>query len=70
MSGIENYDIVTILSNLLDNAVDAAKISKEKHIAVETDFRNDFSIIIVSNSCDVSPSFNDSELPLTTKKHK
>ena len=70
LSGIENYDIVTILSNLLDNAVDAAKISKEKYIAVETDFRNDFSVIIVSNSCDISPNFNDSELPTTTKKHK
>ena len=70
LSGIENYDIVAILSNLLDNAVDAAKISKEKYIAVETDFRNDFSVIIVSNSCDISPTFNDSELPTTTKKHK
>lgn len=70
LSGIENYDIVAILSNLLDNAVEAAKISKEKYIAVETDFRNDFSVIIVSNSCDISPNFNDSELPTTTKKHK
>lgn len=32
--------------------------------------KNDFSVIIVSNSCDISPNFNDSELPTTTKKHK
>ena len=61
---IENYDIVTILGNLLDNAVESAINSQKKHI-------NNFSVIIVSNSCDTLPKLNNSdELPITTKKHK
>lgn len=67
---VNAYDIVTILGNLLDNAVDSAKVSEFKHISLETDFRNNLSIIIVSNSCDVCPKLNNRELPVTTKSHK
>lgn len=67
---IDYYDIVTILGNLLDNAVEAATNSVERYLSIETDFRNDFSVIIISNSCDINPRFNNSELPSTTKKNK
>lgn len=70
LSTINAYDIVTILGNLLDNAVDAAEKSKDKKIGIETDFRNNFSVIIVSNSCDKNPQLNNSELPVTTKNNK
>lgn len=69
LSNIESYDIVSILGNLLDNAVEAAKKSDAKQVTIETDFRNNFSVIIVSNSCDKSPKLDDSEFPVTTKKN-
>lgn len=70
LSEIEPYDIVTILGNLLDNAVESAEKSNEKQVTFETDFRNNLSVIIVSNSCDVSPKLDYTELPVTTKKNK
>lgn len=70
LSGINSYDIVTILGNLLDNAIEASKKSINKTVSIETDFRNDFSIIIIANSCDKNPQLNDSGLPITTKSNK
>lgn len=67
---IEPYDTVTILGNLLDNAVEAANESKNRQILIETDFYNDLTVIIISNSCDKSPKLNGAELPKTTKKNK
>lgn len=70
LTNIEAYDLVTILSNLLDNAVEAAEESKNRTICIETDFRNGFSVLIVSNSCDKKPKLNASEMPITTKSNK
>lgn len=70
LSGIDSYDIVTILGNLLDNAVEAAEKSEVKQVNFETDFRNELSVIIVSNSCDISPKLDSTELPVTTKKNR
>ena len=67
---IDSYDIVTILGNLLDNAVEAAQKSNIKQVSLETDFRNELSVIIISNSCDNNPKLDDTELPITTKKNK
>ena len=67
LSGIKPYDIVSILGNLLDNAVEAAIKTKIKTIRIETEIRNDYSVIIVSNSCDTPPKLNKTELPITTK---
>lgn len=69
LSQIDSYDIVTILCNLLDNAIEAAEKSERKQVRIETDFRNNFSVIIVSNSCDTSPKLDDTEFPVTTKKN-
>lgn len=70
LSMIEPYDMVTILGNLLDNALEAAKNSAQKIVSFETDYRNNFSIIIVSNSCDTNPMSDGKTLPATTKGNK
>ena len=70
LSMIEPYDMVTILGNLLDNALEAAKTSTQKTVTFETDYRNDFSVIIISNSCDTNPILNGKALPSTTKANK
>ena len=62
--------MVTILGNLLDNALEAAKTSTQKTVTFETDYRNDFSVIIISNSCDTNPILNGKTLPSTTKANK
>lgn len=68
--GLEYNDIVSILGNLLDNAVEAALSSEKKYIAFETDFRNNYSVVIISNSCDIQPKFDSNKTPLTTKPNK
>lgn len=70
LSCIEYYDTVTILGNLLDNAVEAVSVAKEKHITFETDFRNNFSVIIISNSCDRNPLNESGDITETTKDNK
>ncbi len=70
LSQIEPYDLVSILDNLLDNAVEAAKKSEEREVWIETDFRNNISVIIVSNSCEVNPLLSDTDLSSTTKRNK
>lgn len=66
---IEDYDLVTVLGNLLDNALESAEKSEKKTIALSTDHRNTYDILILSNSCDAPPVSNKREL-LTTKKNK
>lgn len=70
LSQVEPYDLVAILGNLLDNALEASEQSQDKMVSIETDFRNNFSVIIVSNSCDKNPQLSNSELPVTTKNNK
>lgn len=70
LANIEPYDTVTILGNLLDNALEATKQSEQKTLSLETDYRNDFSVIIVSNSCDKNPLSDGRTLPITTKINK
>lgn len=69
LSSIEYYDTVTVLGNLLDNAIEAAVKSQDKHITLETDYRNNFSVIIVSNSCEKNPISDNTQLPTTTKSN-
>ena len=66
---VENYDLIAILSNLLDNAIEAAVHSEKRTITLETDYRNNYAVIIISNSCDIPPMSNDNIL-LTTKSDK
>lgn len=55
LSQLEDIDLVAILGNLLDNAVTASEKSIEKSISLTTVYRNRYSVIIVSNSCDTPP---------------
>lgn len=67
---LEAYDVVTVLGNLLDNAVEAARVSENKKIRLETSAQNGIAIIKVSNSCDVPPKLNGKKPPVTTKEDK
>ncbi|MGN0467347.1 MAG: sensor histidine kinase [Acutalibacteraceae bacterium] len=64
--GIKNEDLCTILSNLIDNAVEACeKLSGKKTIEIEADVINGFFILSISN-----PALSDSINLKTTKKNK
>lgn len=66
LSQLEDIDLVAILGNLLDNAVTASEQSSEKYISVATIYRNRYSVIIVSNSCDTPPKLSGHRL-ISTK---
>lgn len=66
---IEMYDLVTILGNVLDNAVEAAEKSVMKNIEFTTDYRNTYDVIVVKNSCDTKP-VSKGEVLKTTKDDK
>lgn len=55
LEGVEDFDLVAILGNLLDNALDAAQDSQEKWMELATAVRNGYQVIVVENSCDLSP---------------
>ena len=66
---IENYDLVTILGNLLDNAVRAAENTENAFISLYTHYTNTYAVLEISNKCNTPPVFSDKEL-LTTKENK
>lgn len=66
---VEDYDLVAILGNLLDNALEAAEISQNREITLSTDYRNTYDVLIITNSCDTTPKSLNEKL-LTTKKDK
>lgn len=47
---IEDMDLVTILGNLMDNAIEAADKSQEKTVYLETSLRNAYRVILIQNS--------------------
>ena len=52
---VSDIDLVAILGNLMDNAVTAASVSAKKEISLETNYRNAYGVLIISNSCDSTP---------------
>lgn len=66
---IPESDLSMIINNLMDNAFESAKQSKEKFIDFSLIRVNNFDILKVSNSCDVPP-INKAHKLLTTKKSK
>lgn len=66
---VESYDLVTILGNLLDNALESAEKSEKREIALSTDYRNTYDVLIVTNSCDTAPKTSNNKL-ITTKNDK
>ena len=55
LSRVSDLDLVAIIGNLMDNAIAAAEQSHTKSVSFATSWRNDYSIIIVFNSCDIPP---------------
>ena len=65
LSEVYIFDLVSILGNVLDNALEAAEKSKAKYIQLYTDYRNNFDIIVVKNSCDSEPVSSNNVLKTT-----
>lgn len=55
LEGVEDFDLVAILGNLLDNALTAAEDSQEKWMELATALRNGYQVVVVENSCDQPP---------------
>lgn len=70
LNSLEDIDLVSILGNLMDNALTAAETSTQKYISLETTSRNSYNVIIISNSCDNEPMSNGKHLVTTKEDHK
>lgn len=66
---VKNDDLVTILSNSLDNAIEAAEASLNKTISIATDYINTYDVVTIANSCDTPPKTKGNDL-VTTKRNK
>ena len=66
---ISNNDLTSLFNNLLDNAVEAAKVSDEKRISLNINIIGNMLHIEVANSCDKPPmSYN--KILISTKDNK
>lgn len=68
LTQLQDIDLVAILGNLMDNAVTAADDSVGKEINLSTAHRNSYDILIISNSCDTPPIFQERTL-FTSKEN-
>lgn len=64
---VKSNDLVTILSNALDNAIESAEQSSSKTVSISTDHINTYDVITIINSCDNPPTTKGNDL-VTTKK--
>ena len=70
LSYIQDYELTSLMCNLLDNAVEAAEKSTEKKISLRIVAKNKLQdILIISNSCDEAPKQKSGKL-LTSKPDK
>ncbi len=66
---IEDSDLVSLLSNLLDNALEASIGSKNAFVSLETKVNNTITVLSVINSTSHNPQSDGGKL-LTTKSDK
>ena len=66
---VNSYDLVAILNNLLDNAIEAATGSQNAFISFSTNYTNTYAVITIINSCFKPPTISNNKL-LTTKEDK
>lgn len=66
LSYIDAAELIIILNNILDNAIEAAKNSNDKEIDLSLRHINNMDLLNVINSCDIPPKFNSKQL-ITTK---
>lgn len=70
LSYIQDYELTSLMCNLLDNAVEAAEKSEEKRISLRIVAKNKAQdILLISNSCDILPKHNAGKL-ITSKPNK
>ena len=67
--GFEEYDIMMLLSNLLDNATEASEQAKEPRIEMTSEIKRGYLNIVVSNRIDSSVLESNKKL-MTTKRDK
>ena len=65
LEGVEDFDLVAILGNLMDNALTAAQESREKWMELATALRNGYQVVVVENSCDLPPVVGEDGLRST-----
>lgn len=65
LEGVEDFDLVAILGNLLDNALTAARDSQGKWVELATALRNGYQVVVVENSCDRPPIVGEEGLRST-----
>ena len=63
---IDDAELSILFNNILDNAVEAAKISNEKYIEFSLRHINNMDLLSVVNSCDNPPKHYNRQL-ITTK---
>ncbi len=66
---VPEADLSTIINNLMDNALESAKVSTEKEIDFSIRHINGFDTLTVSNSCNEEPMQKSGKL-ITTKTAK
>lgn len=65
-----DVDLCAVLTNLLDNAIESCKLSKQKKIEISFYNKNSaFVVISMKNSCDTAPLIINHQF-ITTKKEK
>lgn len=70
LSYIRDYELTSLMCNLLDNAVESAQKSEKKKISLRIVAKNQLQdILIISNSCDEAPKQKAGKL-LTSKPDK
>lgn len=62
---VSDYDLVTVLGNILDNAVEASSQSEKRYITFKTNKVNTYDSVIIVNSCDSRPKAVNGELKTT-----
>jgi len=67
LSGVDDIDIVSILGNLMDNALSAAAPSEGKSISLGTTWSNAYNVVVITNSCDNWPLTVGKKLRSTRK---
>lgn len=65
---MDSVDFSALLNNVLDNAIEAALLSKEKRLEVQISSQKGFDIITVKNSIDASVLENNPVLVSTKKE--
>lgn len=69
LSFINDADLTALMSNILDNALEAAKHSRKRTIDLSINFSNGHDVLTCVNSCDKKP-ISDSRVLKTTKQDK